>query len=294
MLEKVTDGTEKMKSEYCKISLTGDLGSGKSTVCALLAERTGAEVISIGALQRKMAREKGIKFYEFNAYMEAHPEVDDEFDTMLKNMDAVNDRPLLFDSRMAWNFVPSAFSVYITTDLYEAARRVFAAHRENESYTGVEDAMLKLSERRASEMLRYSELYKKNIKDLNNYDLVVDSTSASPEKVASLILSEYQSYAAGKCERRRYFSPYRLYPLENAGASGEVKVCAVEDFYFVTDGIDALKKAVSEKKSEVRCELVELCEADKTAYIAQNCAISSLKEWESERRIKFIRYPDII
>ena len=277
-----------------KISLTGDLGSGKSTVCSIIAEMTGAEVVSVGALQRRMAKEKGIKFYEFNAYMEAHPEVDDEFDTMLKNMDEIKNRSILFDSRMAWNFVPSAFSVYITTDLFEAARRVYAAHRENETYSDVNDAMRKLSDRRASEALRYKNLYGKNIKDLSNYDLVVDSTSASPEEVASVILGEYVKYSRGQAHHGCYLSPLRLYPLRNAEKEGDVEVCPVYDYYFVTRGTNALKRAASERKTEVCCVVKNLPKNDKTAYIAQNCDVEFLKQWENEQGIKFIRYPDMI
>ena len=40
-----------------RISVTGDLGSGKSTVCQILAERMKAEIVSIGTINRKMAME---------------------------------------------------------------------------------------------------------------------------------------------------------------------------------------------------------------------------------------------
>ena len=93
-----------------KISITGDLGSGKSTVCKLLSEKLDAKIVSIGTIQRAMAKDMGMTTYEFNRYMEAHPEIDDQFDTMLKSYDGVNDCNLLFDSRLAWNFVPSAFT----------------------------------------------------------------------------------------------------------------------------------------------------------------------------------------
>ena len=49
-----------------RISLAGDLGSGKSTVGAILKERFNAEIVSIGKIQRKMAAEMGMDTCEFN------------------------------------------------------------------------------------------------------------------------------------------------------------------------------------------------------------------------------------
>ena len=40
---------------YFKVSLAGDLGSGKSTVGAILKERFYADVVSVGKIQREMA-----------------------------------------------------------------------------------------------------------------------------------------------------------------------------------------------------------------------------------------------
>ena len=43
-----------------RISLAGDLGSGKSTVGAILKDRFRAEIISIGKIQRQMAADMGM------------------------------------------------------------------------------------------------------------------------------------------------------------------------------------------------------------------------------------------
>jgi cytidylate kinase len=274
-----------------KISLTGDLGSGKSTVSKIISDRIGSEIVSIGSIQRRMAKERGMTTYEFNHYMETHSEIDDEFDTMLKSYDAVNDRNLLFDSRLAWNFVPSAFSVYITTDLMEAARRVCNAKRDNEGYSNIEEAMSRLSERRASEIYRYFNLYGLKIKDLSNYNLIVDSTTATPDEVVDIILSECVKYFQGKREKVHFFSPNRLYPLANAKSEGGIEIIECNDFYFVTGGVEALKEEISKQASNVPCVLSNSDIADKVAYISQNCSIDYLKKWEKEAGVRLIRYP---
>ena len=64
------------ENKSVKISLAGDLGSGKSTVGAILAERLSAAVYSTGTIQRKIAEEMGMTTLQLNQYMETHPEID--------------------------------------------------------------------------------------------------------------------------------------------------------------------------------------------------------------------------
>ena len=41
------------------ITITGRLGSGKSTVCRILADKDGYEIYSTGKIHRQIAAEKG-------------------------------------------------------------------------------------------------------------------------------------------------------------------------------------------------------------------------------------------
>ena len=173
-------------SEF-RISLAGDLGSGKSTVGAILKEQFAAEVVSIGKLQRKMAAELGMDTCEFNRYQETHPEFDKILDGKLAEYEK-KDGNFIFDSRMAWHFVPSAFSVYLKCNAEEAAKRVVEAKRADEKYLSDEDAFEQLKERRASEIQRYKKFYGVDITDMSNYCLVVDTTGKTPEEVADLIV----------------------------------------------------------------------------------------------------------
>ncbi|MBR2384576.1 MAG: AAA family ATPase [Clostridia bacterium] len=86
--------------EFFKISLAGDLGSGKSTVGAILKERFNAEIVSIGQIQRAMAAELKMDTCEFNKYQETHPEFDKILDTKLADYEP-QEGNFIFDSRMA-------------------------------------------------------------------------------------------------------------------------------------------------------------------------------------------------
>lgn len=176
---------------YFKISLAGDLGSGKSTVGAILKEKFGAEIVSIGRIQRSMAAEMGMDTCEFNRYQETHPEFDKILDTRLSSYESLNGN-FIFDSRMAWHFVPSAFSVYLKCDIAEAAERVTKAARSDEKYADEKEAADKLLLRREREKKRYADFYGVDITDMNNYDLVVDTTDKSVEEVAEAIINGYK------------------------------------------------------------------------------------------------------
>ena len=176
-----------------KISLAGDLGSGKSTVGKLLTQKFGLETVSIGKIHRQMASEYGMDVTEFNVYMESHPEIDNELDARLKEYELKNGN-FLFDSRMAFHFVPSSFSVYMKVDAEIAGRRIFSENRSNEKYESVETAVQKLIERRASESLRYSKFYGVDITDMSNYDFVIDTSSLTPQQVFEKISAEFEKW----------------------------------------------------------------------------------------------------
>ena len=178
---------------FFKISLAGDLGSGKSTVGKILGERFGAEIVSIGRLQRKMASDLGMDTCDFNRYQESHPEFDKILDGKLAEYEK-KEGNYIFDSRLAWHFVPSSFAVYLKCDREEAARRIIGAKRDDESYEDEKQALERLFLRRASEKERYLDFYGVDITDMNNYDLVIDTTDRSPEAVAEEIVKGWKNH----------------------------------------------------------------------------------------------------
>ncbi len=176
-----------------KISLAGDIGSGKSTVGQILSKNFNLEKVSIGVMLRNMAIEYGMDVNEFNAYMESHSEIDGILDNKLKEFE-LKDGNYLFDSRMAWHFVPSSFSVYIKVSPEIAAKRIMKANRSSELYKSIDEAVESIKVRRKSEVLRYTKLYSVDVTDLSNYDLVVNSDDKTPEEIAKIISLEFEKW----------------------------------------------------------------------------------------------------
>lgn len=166
-----------------KLSLTGDLGSGKTTVGEILTKKFNLKKVSIGEILRELASENGMDVVEFNKYMETHPEFDSLLDNKLKTYEN-KDGNYLFDSRLAWHFVPSSFAVYMKADIKTSAERIYSADRITEVYSSVLDAEEKIKSRRISEAQRYKSLYNVDIMDFSNYDFVIDTDDKTPMQIA--------------------------------------------------------------------------------------------------------------
>lgn len=180
------------------ISITGRLGSGKSTVCDILKERYGFQIYSTGAVQREYARGLGISTLELNQRMAEHPNLDAEIDNMVTKISIERaDEKLIFDSRMAWHFAKNTFKIFLTIDPCEAAKRVMLNQRgDEEKYCCVDEACEKLIERSRIERERFKQIYGVDYYDYNNFNIVIDTTCKTPEEVVALIVENHEKYLA--------------------------------------------------------------------------------------------------
>ena len=178
------------------ISITGKLGSGKSTICGILKERYGYEIFSTGTINREYARRLGISTLELNKRLNDDPSLDKEIDGLVTKMSIERkDDKLIFDSRMAWHFAKDTFKIFLTIDPMEAARRVMMnQHGDEEKYTDVNDACEKLVERSTVERARFLDIYGQDYYDYSNFNIVVDTTRRSPDEIVDIIMSAFENY----------------------------------------------------------------------------------------------------
>ena len=253
-----------------KISLAGDLGSGKSTVSKIIIEKTGILYYSTGTVCRAAAAEHGMTIDEFNRYMETHPEVDKMIDDNLAAL-SYDERSYIIDSRMAFHFVKDTFRVYLTTDARVSAERILGAKRDGESFDTVEETAARVAARRESENLRYFEKYGVHIMDMQNYDLVLDTTAIPPETVAEKILYYLEIWqenpGARFCELdyRRFMSREPMTEATVAAAREKMENGVGFPFptayekngaYYVESGVEAIVAAHLMKCETVNCTLL--------------------------------------
>ena len=179
------------------ISITGRLGSGKSTVCNIMKERYGYEIFSTGTINREYARRLGITTLELNKRLNDDPSLDHEIDgTVTKLSEERKDDKLIFDSRMAWHFAKNTFKIFLTIEPMEAAVRVMKNQRGcEEHYENVDEACAKLIERSRVERDRFVDIYGVDYYDYNNFNIVIDTTSRTPDEVVALIMENLEAYS---------------------------------------------------------------------------------------------------
>lgn len=167
---------------HCAIS--GEIGSGKTSVAKLLGHASGREVVHAGSILREAAAALGVTVLEANSIAEQDEDLDLAIDEILLKFGRSNSS-LIFDSRMAWYILPSAFKVHLIVNPDVAAQRlVIGRASEVERYRSLEEARRCAEQRYQSERRRFDRRYGVDMALLSNYDLVVDTSDAEPNSVA--------------------------------------------------------------------------------------------------------------
>jgi CMP/dCMP kinase len=177
------------------ISISGDIGSGKSAVGKRVAAALGWEYMSTGAIYREIAAARSMTVLELNQYGEKNPEIDFELDKRSTEIGRTRSR-LVIDSRMAWHFIPHSFKVFLAVSVQTGAQRIVAADRSHETYASVEEAQERIVARRASEKSRYQMLYGVDVADQSHFDLVINTETATIEQEVDLLIADYRKWAA--------------------------------------------------------------------------------------------------
>ena len=274
-----------------KMSISGDIGSGKSAVGRLLQEELGLPGYSTGSIQRRIAERHGMTTLELNRYSETHPEIDEEIDSASIEL-GKKDESFLIDSRIAWHFIPHSFKVFLAVATAIAAERILGDRgRTSESYDDVAVARERIVRRRRSEVERFGKTYGIDLSDLGNYDLVVDTSSSPPEDVAAVISRSFRAFSEGRPPGAGAFLPPPLLVPASSGrdtAEGSgVRAFHRGDFYFLVSGHQQVREALAEHAGLVAAELVPDDGGELDGY-----DLSRLREWEERHGLRFPACPD--
>ncbi|MES2111283.1 MAG: cytidylate kinase family protein [Bacteroidota bacterium] len=294
------------------ITITGDLGSGKSTIAKALCQALNYKYFSTGTIQRQIAREKGMDTLELNYFSEKNGDIDKHIDDLVI---ALNDSAdsFVIDSRMAWHFIRNSFKIYLTVNPLTAANRVIAdSHRNNEPI--IEDAYeksLNLLERRAAEDKRFKAKYGVDCGDLNNFDLVIDTSIPGIEDISNLILKLYSEQAAGTPLNKYWVSPRSLYPAKNRAAgelrqtpnaaqqTGMIEVLKLGKDLFIVNGEQIASEAIANKIPLVPVIIKakddeDAGDGDTAAHVIETSFdLDAVREWEQAHDFQFESYPKI-
>lgn len=177
------------------ISISGDLASGKGEVSKELQKELNYQIFSNGEYFRNLAKQNNMDVTTFGKYVETHPEIDMQIENRASAYAKEHDK-FIIDARLGWYVVPESFKVYLTVDKEEAAKRAFndPKRKDTENFKTVEEHKRDIEKRFTLENQRYLKLYGVDKSDLNNYDIIIDTTDKSPKDVSKIIIKAYQTW----------------------------------------------------------------------------------------------------
>lgn len=255
------------------ISITGNLGAGKSSICKILKAH-GYEIISAGTIFRQLAQERGLSVEELNAQVNSQIEGGglSEIDTLIDERTTQISRErdmVVFDARLGWHFAENTFRIFVYVDIDEAARRIYgdSSRAASEHYDSLEECRAAIIHRQHLEAERFKDLYRLDYYNLRNYDLIIDSTYATPEELSGAILAEAKAFAGsvdrnGGCAQKPaskiLLSPLNLYPSrafseypedDREDDAAKVKAGAAGSKWLYTAGAGTQMKAAGRKET---------------------------------------------
>ncbi len=176
------------------ITLGGLPGSGKSTLKNLLADHLGLKSYSMGDMRGEMAKAHNLTIDQLNDIGLNNDWTDKQVDKFQQRLGESQDN-FIIDGALSWYFIPHSRKIYLTVDPDVAAARIFVDRHNNPNrtdepeYIDVEDTKKTLAARAAHNDARYKKWYGVSYLDMNNYDLVLDTTSLTTEEVLNKVLA---------------------------------------------------------------------------------------------------------
>lgn len=292
-----------------RIALSGQIGSGKSAVGTRLAAALGYSYLSTGSIQRAIAARRGLTTLELNKVAATDPSIDKEIDDYLK-IDVNAMERVVVDSRMAFHFLASAIKVSLVIDPRVAVERVMNANRAEETYASHAEATDAIAQRNRLERERFEHLYGVNLHSLRNYDIVIDTSTASIDEVVTMIVTEVKGFDEASQKPRCWLSAKRLFPTKphNSmalkaplnGGYNSIEVIESDRVFFVVDGQATLRKNITQGSAQVLCQLQaigdELLPDGSTAreFVRTHCTAEVITNWEIANDFAFMSAPLLV
>jgi len=173
------------------ITISGEPGSGTTTIGQLLSKELNIKMVYIGEIFRELAGVYNMTLSEFGEYAEDNPDIDHELDT--RQVEIAKQGDIILEGRLSgWMMKKNkieAFKILLTADLDTRVQRIMG--REGKDYEQVKAEILK---REACEQERYTDFYDADYHDQSYYDLIIDTSELTPDEIVEKIKDAINNY----------------------------------------------------------------------------------------------------
>ncbi len=170
-----------------RITISGPIGSGKSTVGKIIAKKLDLSFFSGGSIFREQAKKHGMTVEEFNIYSESHREIDLDLDNMQLSYLREHEN-IVFESRLA-GWLCSQNGIEALKIFLDASENVRFKRVRNRETPADDDSLRELIRaREKSEHARYLQLYGLDYYDHSFYDLYINTDDMLADEVAEIAI----------------------------------------------------------------------------------------------------------
>lgn len=162
------------------VTVSGEVGAGKSTVARALAQTLGLRYLSSGEIFRAEARRRGVSLAELGRLAERDPSIDRRIDET--QVSEARGGGIVVESRLSGWLIDGDVRVWLRAPLEVRAGRVAA--RDGST---LEAARAEIQDREECERRRYAALYRIDLLDLTRYHLVLDTSLWGPGDIMQAI-----------------------------------------------------------------------------------------------------------
>ncbi len=175
-----------------RITISGTIGSGKSSTGKALAAKLGYEFLSGGQIFRKQARDLGMTLEAFEKKAELDPVFDRKQNDVLVEYLKKNDDTVMESRLSAFLAIQSGidcFRVFLDAD--EDTRITRFSGRE---HIGLEESRSMIREREKSDSERFMDFFGVDHRDPQLYNVIIDTTRLSVKEAAEQIYERFRAW----------------------------------------------------------------------------------------------------
>jgi len=171
--------------KFSKITISGQIATGKTTLYQTLAQELGWQAFSTGAFFRQYAAKHNL---DIEAAQEQNSQITQKIDNQVRQLLRTKNH-IIVEGWLAGIMAagtPKVLKVLLTCQLSERARRF--AQREK---TTLKQAKQRVNERDTSWLGQINKIYHRtDIFHPQNYDLVINTTAQTPSQIYKAVVNK--------------------------------------------------------------------------------------------------------